>query len=153
MTKREFERREWLYTTLETLGIDRSTADTLRKISNTLQRWHEKECGDGNNYGSWAIVRGRKNGKAFEHDDNGEAYMKHHHYRHGQGKDSISYTKIADRENGAKKRLEAIMANHPTLTAFIQTDPRGAALYILRPGDVPDGEDQLACYSRGICVH
>jgi hypothetical protein len=39
------------------------------------------------------------------------------------------------------------------LTAYIQGDPRGAALYILRPGDVPEGESADAYYSRGICVY
>lgn len=39
-----------------------------------------------------------------------------------------------------------------TLTFYHQTDPRGCALYIIRPGDVPEGEDVSAYYSRGIAV-
>jgi hypothetical protein len=39
------------------------------------------------------------------------------------------------------------------VTPYIQTDPRGAALYILRPGDVPEGKDAGAYYNRGICVY
>jgi hypothetical protein len=39
------------------------------------------------------------------------------------------------------------------LSSYIQTDPRGAALYIIRPGDVPEGGDVNAYYSRGICVY
>jgi hypothetical protein len=39
------------------------------------------------------------------------------------------------------------------IDAYIQTDPRGAALYIIRPGDVPAGADASAYYSRGICVY
>jgi hypothetical protein len=31
--------------------------------------------------------------------------------------------------------------------------PRGAALYILKPGDVPEGEDVSAWYSRGVAVY
>ena len=36
---------------------------------------------------------------------------------------------------------------------YIQTDPRGAALYLLRPGDMPEGADPAAYYRRGICVY
>ena len=39
------------------------------------------------------------------------------------------------------------------LEAYIQTDPRGAALYILRPGDIPEGVRAESCYDRGICVY
>ncbi len=39
------------------------------------------------------------------------------------------------------------------LSAYVQTDPRGCALYILRPGDVPDGGDPSSYYSRGISVY
>jgi hypothetical protein len=32
--------------TLQTLGIDHTDAVSLRRISMTLHRWHELECGD-----------------------------------------------------------------------------------------------------------
>ena len=60
--------------------------------------------------------------------------------------------RIPDRETGARKRLDAIMAKHTPLSAYVQTDPRGAALYILRPGDVPVGADPDAYYNRGVCI-
>jgi hypothetical protein len=60
---------------------------------------------------------------------------------------------IADREAGAHRRLKAIMGQYPTLTAYIQGDPRGAALYILRPGDVPEGASVESYYNRGIVVY
>ena len=41
---------------------------------------------------------------------------------------------------------------HGMLSTFVQTDPRGAALYILRGGDVPAGAYVSAYYSRGICI-
>lgn len=59
----------------------------------------------------------------------------------------------ADRETGALRRLASILAAHDTLAYYVQTDPRGAALYILRPGDVPPGEDKGSYYTRGICVY
>ncbi len=63
------------------------------------------------------------------------------------------YNALQARETGAKKRLAKIMKQHQSLQAYIQGDPRGAALYILRPGDVPTGKEPDQFYSRGICVY
>ena len=138
----------------------------LRRIAMTLHRWHELECGNGNDHGSWAIARGKKTSErvqteqglnvrkdTFEHDDDGAPFLEHHHYAHGAGKDTVSYSRLPDREKGAKTRLAKILAKYPGLSAYIQTDPRGAALYILRPGDVPEGSSADSCYSRGVCVY
>ena len=62
-------------------------------------------------------------------------------------------TPCADRETGALRRVAAIMARYPQFTVYHQTDPRGAPLYVLRPGDVPEGEDPAAYYSRGLAVY
>jgi len=134
-------------------GITLDDALALRRISMTLGKWYELECGDGNDHGSWSIARGSKTGGVFTHDDDGKPYLEHHRYRHGQGKDTVSYTPFPDRETGAKKRLAKIMARYPTLKTYLQTDPRGASLYILRPGDVRDGADPSTCYSNGIAVY
>jgi hypothetical protein len=40
-----------------TLGTDQDAVQ-LRRIAMTLHRWRELECGNSNNYASWAIVRG-----------------------------------------------------------------------------------------------
>ncbi len=174
-----------MLTQLQSLGISADDALRLRRISMTLHRWHELECGDGNDYGSWCIVRGHRewppavqgiesfvsgesaedataiaehNGKhvrrrVFVHNDDEKPFLEHHHYMHGHGKDSTSYTPLPDRERGAKHRLARIMKRYPTLSAYIQTDPRGCALYILRPGDVPEGKEVSCYYSRGIAVY
>ena len=107
-------------------GILYADAVSLRRISMTLHRWHELECGDSNNYASWCILRGKRLGNTFEYDDDGKPYMEWH--RHDSNRPS--YVPIADRERGALKRLAKIMANYPKLTSFVQTDPRGCALYI-----------------------
>ena len=158
MTKREAERQTHQMDTLTGLGFTRDEAEQLRRISMTLRRWFELECGDSNQYGSWAIERDGD-------DDDSIPYMVHHHYRHGQGKDSTTRTRIADRETGARKRLAAIVERRNSSTDamlttdfhrvryYVQTDPRGAALYILRPGDVPDDGDVSSYYTRGICVY
>lgn len=123
-------------------GIQYHDAVVLRRISMTLHRWHELECGDGNDYASWCISRGKKTGKVFEYDDNGRPYIE----RHAHTANQPTYTLIADRERGALKRLNSIMANYPNLTAYVQGDPRGASLYI--------GENLTDTnYSNGIAVH
>lgn len=141
MTRKESMRRQRLYSALVSLGFTAPEIDKLRRISLTLQGWFEKECGDG--FG--AIVRDESTGKPF--------------YQVA-GKDMK--WPVADRETGAYKRLAQIMSrvnihraanDAPPLSHYIQDDCRGAALYILRSGDVPEGELAESYYSRGICVY
>lgn len=143
-------RLESILKPLVTAGIDLSDAKELRRISMTLHRWHELECGDGNDHGSWCLARGKKDaGGAFEYDDTGRPYLEYH----SNSGNTARYSLVADREKGAQKRLGKIMARYPGMTAYVQGDPRGAALYILRPGDVPEGADVSSCYNRGIAVY
>ena len=129
---------------LEKAGISYEHANALRRISMTLSRWGELECGDGNEYGSWAIER----------DEATEMpYMVHHRYMHGQGKDTVHRTRIADREKGALKRLQVIVAQYPEFVAYHQTDPRGCAVYVLRKDDVPVGSSVDSVYNRGVAVY
>ncbi len=136
--------------TLTKAGISYQDATALRRISMTLHRWHELECGDGNSYGSWAIVRRHKGrtkpvegfNATFDHDDQGKPFLEHHHYRHGNGKDYTSYTPMADRER-------EIMACYPAFQSYVQ----GGALYILRPEDAAFGDDLSTHYTRGIAVY
>jgi hypothetical protein len=157
MTKREALRQNQQENTLLELGFTRSEAESLRRISMTLHRWHELECGTD----SYCISRGTWNRETqeFDHDDNGKP-----HYEWAGGKGKHRYTPIADRETGARKRLDAIVearnkravapgTAHTALGYYIQGDPRGAALYIIRPGDVPEGKSVESYYNRGICVY
>lgn len=128
---------------LRAIGIAYDDAHALRRIAMTLHRWHELECGTD----SGCIERGHKTGNAFESDENGAPYWA----RHSGVK--TTYTRMADRERGARKRLAAIIARYPGLSAYVQSDPRGAALYILRPGDVPEGAAVDSYYSRGVAVY
>lgn len=104
----------------------RQDAESLRRISMTLHRWFEAEC----------------NGD-FEINEDGIP---------GRDHGTDTFYPIPDRETGARKRLASIMKNYPALTAYVQTDPRGCALYILRPDDVPAGATIDSCYSRGLAV-
>ena len=114
------------------LGIDYDDALALRRIAMTLHLWHERECGTG----SGCIERDETTGKAYWLNSN-----------------NMHRSPIADREKGARKRLAKLMAKYPTLTAYIQSDPRGAALYILRPEDMIPGHSVDSYYSRGVAVY
>lgn len=148
MTKTEQQRIEHQTQALKSLGFTADEVNQLRRISMTLRRWYEKECGiDGG-----CIERDELTDKPYWRS----AYS---------GKRWI----IADHERGALKRLALIidavnrarrtayagaqLAPKEPLDYYVQTDPRGAALYILRPGDVPKGEWMASYYNRGIVVY
>ncbi len=151
---------------LSQAGIRYNDAVALRRIAMTLHSWHELECGDGDNYASWCVTRGRAPKREFyrdpetqapkwrtvgefEHDDNGKPYIERHVHTESRAR----YESIPDRETGALKRLATIMANYPDLSTYVQGDPRGASLYVLRPGDIPAGAGVDSYYSRGIAVY
>lgn len=131
MTKREAAQYEWsvsaFYRTTKNQGT-REDYDALRRASMTLRRWFERECGD-----QWGCV--------VERDEaTGIPYRVR--YTDSGG---IFKSRIADRETGARKRIAAICAKLG-LYYFIQTDPRGAALYV---SDVPLTDSD---YNRGLCI-
>jgi hypothetical protein len=153
-TRKEAARLTAQENTLLDLGFTASEAESLRRISMALRRWHELECG----IDSGCIERDEKTGRPY--------------WR------TVGYSgcrwPMADREAGALRRLNVILKNvnarRPYLSrpvrdglpnggemkllqTYIQTDPRGAALYILRPGDVPAGASADSYYSRGLCVY
>lgn len=113
-------------------GIDLADAYALRRVAMQLHRWHELECGTD----SGGVERDEVTGKCFWYS----SY-------------SGRRTPTRDMETPALARLAKIMARYPSLSAYVQTDPRGAAVYILRPNDVPPGESPCAWYSRGLAVY
>lgn len=136
MNKREAERQTRQENTLLNLGFTTDEAASLRRISMTLRRWYELEC--GNDYG--CVERDAITDRPYMKTERGTRYP------------------IADRETGAIKRLTGIVASRNArqpepINYYLQTDPRGACLYILRPDDVPAGKDPAAYYSRGICIY
>jgi hypothetical protein len=145
MTKREKQRITAQENTLMSLGFTATQADKLRKISMTLQRWHELECGI--------------DGGCIERDEAGKPFWRSEY--------SGKLSPIADREKGAKMRLDKIIESRNlsewaflgwpmsqvAITPYIQGDPRGAALYLIRPDDVPEGKSVDSYYSRGVCVY
>jgi hypothetical protein len=128
------------YETFANLGFTFQETETLRRAEMTLHRWHELECGNSNVYGtSYSLNRNKETGKPF---------MEYHH-RDGRTAQSA----YPDKEKGALQRIAETLKGKENIVGFYQQgDPRGCALYIIRKGDVPEGESVDAFYSRGIAV-
>lgn len=107
-------------------------ANTLRRAALTLTRWAEQECGDGNDYASWAIERDETTGKPYRvvHPRIGNTYR---------------YT-IPDREAGALRRVKEV-CDELCIYYYHQTDPRGASLYVAAE-PLTDTN-----YSRGVAIY
>ena len=106
-----------MYRIAERLGIDFDDVCSFRRDSMTLRRWFENECGDSNNYASWAVERDQQTDIP---------YLVTYPYN---GKERRR--RIADREKGARKRIAA-RCERLGLNYYIQTDCRGLALYLSR---------------------
>jgi hypothetical protein len=119
---------------MESLGIDYSTAQRLRRIEMTLRRWAEAEC----------------NGEIERDEATGKPSMRVQ-YATAHGWQDRSWP-IPDKESGALARLASIMAGFPGLWSYHQGDPRGCALYVGRK-DALLPDITLDCqYSRGVAV-
>lgn len=146
MTRKQAERRTMLSDALRSLGFTRDECEALIRAQQTLHTWAEHEC-------NGAIQRDEKTNVPYWYNTNTGRKL----------------SRTSDREAGAIKRVNKIIAdrNDRDLQMFVaatesytlkpvswfhQTDPRGCALYILRSGDVPAGEDPSCYYSRGIAV-
>lgn len=120
--------RQATLTTLARMGIRDDDARALCRAERVLHTWAEHEC----------------NGAIQRDDDTGRPYW----YSTVTGK---RWGRTSDREAGALKRVQAITGRYG-LGFYHQTDPRGCALYLIRPGDVPAGADVSGYYSRGVAV-
>ena len=115
-------------------GIEKHDAYRLRRIAMQLHRWFEKECG----VNGGCIERDETTGKPlWRNAMTGKAYP------------------ARDMETSALKRLDAIMAKYPDHKSYVQSDPRGTALYILSPRTLEFIGDRPieSMYSRGIAVY
>jgi hypothetical protein len=110
MTKREAMRRTMMNDNLRRLGFTADECEQLRRISLTLRHWGERCCNED-----------------IETRNDGSAWLTPH-YGVGPGKPY----RVPNREAGALRRLDRIFAPHVgRLTYCHQTDPRGAALYVV----------------------
>lgn len=127
------------YRRLDQLGFSYSEANQLRRIEMTLHRWSEKECGDSNDYNSFAIERDEETGKPFMviHPHNGNKSRKY---------------PVPDAEKGALKRLAKIMERHPELWSYYQGDCRGCALYVGEKARLHPNTPLDCQYTNGFAV-
>jgi hypothetical protein len=130
-----------LFAKLAELGFTYEESAALRRIEMTLQRWGERECGDGSD---WGLERDEVTDRPFN-------------VWHGMG--SPRRYPVADREAGALRRLAAIVAARNarndaacSVVAYHQPDCRGCNLYILRAADIPTGVSVNSIYNRGLAV-
>ena len=138
---REQTRVSALTETLLGLNFTDDEVSSLRRLSARLRLWYEREC----------------NGEVARSETDGRTYEVHVHNSPG-GK--IRRHPTRDHERSSERRLASIIAARnarvpdvPPVYTYLQTDPRGAALYIMRAGDVPNGEHVESWYSRGIVVY
>jgi len=152
MKPNKYQRRTDLYNRLAKLGFTMEEADKLRRIEKTLHRWAEHEC----------------NGMIQRDGDDCQGkplWVMQNPFDGGMVK-----MPIADRERGALRRLEAIVAAvnkrrsfttklHPDeqvvceLWFYHQTDCRGCSVFIGRKSDLRQGQDLSGCYSSlGVAV-
>lgn len=129
---------------LGSLGLSYEQVAQLRRIAMTLQRWYELECG----------VEGAGNSThSIERDDNGDGKPFYRvQYQSATAGWIDNRRPIADREKGALKRLAGLMSTMPELTYYVQTDPRGASLFILKRKDVGGAQIEQV-YNRGVAVY
>lgn len=118
MSKSAYQKNRELHDRLLRLSdqITLDDAAILRRAACTLTRWACLECGDGNNWASWAIERDEATDVPY--------FVT---YRHDSNKPSKR--RIADREKGALRRVAAI-CQRLSLHFYHQTDPRGWPLYL-----------------------
>jgi hypothetical protein len=147
MNRKEAIRQTEQENILMSLGFTSEQSEKLRRISMTLTRWYELECGI------------HKNGRdiSIERDDATEKPFLRVQFMGSNGKFIDRKSTTNDREKGALKRLGAIIQDrnnrfNDVLSAYVQSDPRGHSLYIIRPGDVPEGKKADSFYSNGVCV-
>jgi hypothetical protein len=143
MTRREAADYTRMIDRMRALGITQEDCEALRRISMTLRRWFELECGTGEGQVSRSIER--------DGDDGDGKPFKRIQYPTSHGYVDQRYP-VADRETGARKRLATIMAKYPGLTAYVQGDPRGCSLYILTADNLTGGHDIDSVYTRGLAV-
>jgi hypothetical protein len=143
MTKREQQEKQWMLDSLICAGIESDDLQPLRRISMTLRRWFELECGTGTDTVSVSIERDEQTDKPFCRTQ----YM-------GAGNKWVDRkSPVADREKGALKRLDVFRAKYPQLVFYVQGDPRGCALYAVPVTSINEGEAVDSIYTRGIAIY
>lgn len=140
MTKRQRAAR--FFEVMAGLGFTTDETETLLKAERALHRWAEMECGTGDDRHTVSIERDEQTGKPFRR-------VQFYSYA---GKWVDRREPCRDMEAAALRRVSAIAEAHPGMAFYHQGDPRGCALYLVRPQDVIPGASVDSYYSRGIAI-
>jgi hypothetical protein len=96
------------------VSVSFGDAQTLRKAAQTLRRWYAGECGDG-----VSVIFRNEEGKPFREFESGLCVP------------------IRDLESGALRRL-ADVCKRCGLSYKVNSDPRGASVWVNSSGESPD---------------
>lgn len=109
----------------------RADYDQLRRDALRLRAWFTRECN--------GLQRDEVTGKPFETIETFYGVLAGQKYGH------VHYNFVPDLETPARARIAAT-CTRLNLWHYIQTDPRGASLYV---NDVPLDD---STYNRGLCI-
>jgi hypothetical protein len=140
MKKTKLEKMTGFLNFMSKNGFTHGETFQLLKAERALRKWGELECGTGDGNRSVHVFR----------DKSGKPFYRVQYFHAGQWRESIQPKR--DTEKAALAKVDAIMARKTGFRAYHQTDPRGCALYIIRPGDIEAGENVHALYNRGIAL-
>jgi hypothetical protein len=62
---------------------------------------------------------------------------------------------LTPRQESRQRNLEkraGELARELGAVLYLQTDPRGGTVYLIFPGDIPEGQTVSSCYDRGVFV-
>lgn len=142
MNKKQKENLTRLENNLCKMGIRLADVRHLLRIERALNRWHAMECG---------TRIGKVDVYVFTDVKTGHTMKRVEH----RGNDGNLYTNVYRTRNAeatALKQLRRLMLPYcDTLVPYVQSDPRGCSLYILRKSDVA-GADISSVYTRGVAV-
>ena len=121
-------------------GLTMRDAKTLRDAEKTLHRWHELECGTGNQWVTFLVERDEESGTPYLWTRPTSDYLST--FRNGA---RARRRAIIDREKHATNRVQKL-AQKVGFHFYVQGDPRGCALYISsEPISARDYYRALAC--------
>jgi hypothetical protein len=121
-------------------GFTHDETTALLRAERALRKWGELKCGTGDKNRSISVFR----------DESGKPFYRVQFYAGGQWRETVQPKR--DTEKAAWNKVQSIMASKPGFSAYHQTDPRGCALYVIRPGDIEAGGNVRALYNRGIAL-
>ena len=136
MNKREKENQFRMFETLRELGMSYDDITALRRISMTLHRWHELECGDSDNFKSWSVERDGEepDSKPFMvyHIHQGEYGFKVHYREDDNSDGSKGDYRASTKTFSSKEKAAEYAATIVDSTAALRVDGKAAEALVNR---------------------